>query len=124
MEFFSTNGNSVAELRWQSASVAKSIIPPANLSHTPFPALVWDFGIAEPGSISSRIENRLANTGNYALERIRLARVDLRKSVSETISEIANLLTDPETPFGVTLGASQLSMPGSRYHFISLREFT
>ncbi len=105
MEFFSCDGNSAAELRWQSASVAKSIIPPANLSHTPLTAIVWDFGMAEPGSISSRIENRLTNTGNHALERIRLARVDLRKSVSETISG-ANLLTDPATPFGVALGAS------------------
>lgn len=105
MECFSTSGNSIAELRWQSLSVPKNFIPPANLSYTPFPTLIWDFGIAEPGSTSSKIESLLTNTGNHSLDRIRLARVDLRKSLLETISG-SNLLTDPETPFDVALGAS------------------
>lgn len=100
LEMFSNTGTSIAELRWQSPSVAKSIIPAANLSYIPYQSPIWDFGIAEPGSISSKIANLITNTGNHNLERIRLSQVDLRKSVSESISG-SNLTADPPFPFNL-----------------------
>lgn len=97
MEYFENTGNALAELRWQSPSTPKAIIPVGNLSHTPYDPPIWDFGLVDPGSSSVELQSQLTNTGNHKLENIKLAKVDLRKSATEIISG-ANLQTSPALP--------------------------
>lgn len=104
MEYFENNGNAMAELRWQSPSTPKAIIPSTNLSHTPYLPPIWDFGVVNPGSTSLELQSQLTNTGNHQLENVKLAKVDLRKSAAETISG-AYLQTNPPMPLELATGS-------------------
>jgi len=111
MEFFSTTGTSRPDLKWKrpptAPVAAEAIVPAGVLSHQPYGTGLWDFGIAEPGSTSIILQNKFSNTGNHPLSRLKLARVDLRKSVGETISG-SNLISSPEFPLNIAVGTHQM----------------